>query len=165
MFLCKCAAKEVEKYHQIADLPSGHICRIILKEAICCGGYVMSGNKAAVKGIAGKIRLNTDTDFLKLVAIVSMLIDHLGARVFPQYVEMRYIGRLAFPLFAYCMAVGCVFTKNIGKYALRVGIMAILVQPLYVTAMGHQQMMSLTMPLMLINSLHFTPIFLQTMKK
>ena len=102
----------------------------------------MSGNKAAVKGIAGKIKLNTDTDFLKLVAIVSMLIDHLGARVFPQYIEMRYIGRLAFPLFAYCMAMGCIFTKNIGKYALRVGILAILVQPLYATAMGHQQMMS-----------------------
>lgn len=108
----------------------------------------MAASKAAASRAAGsrsmgsKIQLNTDTDFLKLVAIVSMLIDHLGARVFPQYGEMRILGRLAFPLFAYCMAMGCVFTHNIAKYALRVGLLAIIVQPLYATAMGHQQMMS-----------------------
>lgn len=90
----------------------------------------------------GKIRLNTDTNLLKLIAIVAMLIDHLGARVFTQYAEMRIIGRLAFPLFAYCISVGCVFTRNIGLYALRMALMAIAVQPLYVTAMGHQTMMS-----------------------
>lgn len=91
---------------------------------------------------ANKVKLNTDTSFLKLIAILTMLIDHLGARVFPQYTIMRVIGRMAFPIFAYCMAVGCVFTHNIGRYALRVGILALLVQPLYVTAMGHQQMMA-----------------------
>lgn len=91
---------------------------------------------------AGKVKLNTDTNFLKLLAILTMLIDHLGARVFPQYPVMRMIGRMAFPIFAYCMAVGCVFTHNIGRYALRVGLLAVLVQPLYVTAMGHQQMMA-----------------------
>ena len=91
---------------------------------------------------SGKIRLNTDTNFLKLVAIISMLIDHLGARVFPEYGEMRIIGRIAFPVFAYCITVGCVYTKNIFKYALRMGIMAILVQPLYATAMGHAPKMA-----------------------
>lgn len=91
---------------------------------------------------SGKIRLNTDTSFLKLVAIVSMLIDHLGARVFPQYGEMRIIGRIAFPVFAYCITVGCVYTKNIFKYALRMGIMAVLVQPLYAAAMGHAPKMA-----------------------
>lgn len=91
---------------------------------------------------AGKIKLNTDTNFLKLVAIISMLIDHLGARVFPQYSEMRIIGRIAFPVFAYCITVGCVYTKNIFKYALRMGVMAILVQPLYATAMGHAPKMA-----------------------
>lgn len=93
-------------------------------------------------GKSTKIRLNTDTGLLKLIAIAAMLVDHLGARVFPQYEIMRIIGRLAFPIFAYCIAVGCVFTRNIGRYALRVLALAILVQPLYVTAMGHQSMMS-----------------------
>ena len=34
---------------------------------------------------AGKVKLNSDTGFLKLIAIAAMLIDHLGARVFPEY--------------------------------------------------------------------------------
>jgi len=91
---------------------------------------------------SGKIRLNTDTNFLKLVAIAAMLVDHLGARVFPQYGEMRIIGRIAFPVFAYCITVGCVYTRNIFKYALRMGVMALLVQPLYATAMGHAPKMA-----------------------
>lgn len=93
---------------------------------------------AAVK----TVKLNTDTGFLKLIAVAAMLIDHLGARVFPQYEVMRIIGRIAFPIFAYCIAVGCIYTKNIGMYALRIGVMAVLVQPLYVTAMGHTAMMT-----------------------
>jgi len=82
-----------------------------------------------------EVKLNKDTNLLKLIAITTMLIDHLGARVFPGIIELRYIGRLAFPIFAYCIAVGCVYTRSIGKYALRIIIMAILVQPLYALAM------------------------------
>ena len=33
---------------------------------------------------SGKVKLNTDTQFLKLIAMLAMLTDHLGARVFPQ---------------------------------------------------------------------------------
>ena len=75
---------------------------------------------------------------LKLIAIITMTIDHVGAVIFPDYQILRIIGRIAFPIFAYCIAVGCIYTKNIGKYALRVLLMAILIQPLYVTAMNHQ---------------------------
>ena len=82
-----------------------------------------------------EVKLNKDTNLLKLIAITTMLIDHLGARVFPSIIELRIIGRLAFPIFAYCIAVGCVYTRNIGKYALRIIVMAILVQPLYALAM------------------------------
>lgn len=89
-----------------------------------------------------EIRSNTDTGFLKLIAMVCMLIDHLGAVVYPEYPVMRLIGRLAFPLFAYCLAVGCFYTHSIGKYALRVGLLAVIVQPLYVTAMNHQAKMA-----------------------
>jgi hypothetical protein len=82
-----------------------------------------------------EVKLNKDTNLLKLIAITTMLRDHLGARVFPGVIELRIIGRLAFPIFAYCIAVGCVYTRNIGKYALRIIIMAVLVQPLYALAM------------------------------
>ena len=101
----------------------------------------MAYNQYEVTGVADTkkktVRLNSDTGFLKLIAIVTMTIDHLGAVVFPQYTVMRVIGRIAFPIFAYCVAAGCVYTKNIGKYALRMLLMAVLVQPLYVTAMNH----------------------------
>ena len=83
------------------------------------------------------VRLNGDTNLLKLVAIVAMLIDHVGARLYPQYRVLREIGRLAFPLFAYCMAAGCVYTRNIGKYALRVLVFAAATQPIYMIAMSH----------------------------
>ena len=82
-----------------------------------------------------EVKLNKDTNLLKLIAITTMLIDHLGARVFPGVEVLRIIGRLAFPIFAYCIAAGCVFTRNIGKYALRIAVMAVLVQPLYALAM------------------------------
>lgn len=90
--------------------------------------------------MAGKslsIRTNTDSGLLKLVAITSMVIDHLGASLFPQYFTMRIIGRIAFPIFAYCITLGCCRTKNIGLYALRVLLLAVISQPIYVTAMGH----------------------------
>jgi hypothetical protein len=82
-----------------------------------------------------EVKLNKDTNFLKLIAITAMLIDHLGARIFPGADILRVIGRLAFPMFAYCIAVGCVYTRNIGKYALRMIIMAVFIQPLYALAM------------------------------
>lgn len=85
------------------------------------------------------IRSNTDTGLLKLIAAVCMVVDHVGQVFFthtPYYVVMRGIGRLAFPLFAYCMAVGCRHTRNIALYALRILLLAILVQPLYAEAKG-----------------------------
>ncbi len=49
---------------------------------------------------------------LKILAMVCMTIDHIGAAFFPQAVWLRVIGRLAFPLFSYCIAEGCRYTRN-----------------------------------------------------
>lgn len=43
---------------------------------------------------APKLKTNLDTDFLKLIAIISMVIDHVGSAFFPQYPVFRWIGRL-----------------------------------------------------------------------
>ena len=39
-----------------------------------------------------EVGLNRDTNLLKLVAMISMLIDHTGKMFFPQYQLMRIIG-------------------------------------------------------------------------
>lgn len=84
-----------------------------------------------------EVRLNTDTSLLKLVAMVTMLIDHIGAVILPQYRVLRIIGRLAFPIYAYCLTVGCVYTKNMVRYVSRIALLALISQPLYVVAMQH----------------------------
>ena len=58
------------------------------------------------------VQTNRDTGLLKIIAFVTMAIDHIGYVFFPQYMWLRVIGRLAFPIFAYCLALGCVYTKN-----------------------------------------------------
>ena len=38
---------------------------------------------------------------LKLIALVTMIIDHVGAIFFPQFIWLRYIGRLSMPIYAF----------------------------------------------------------------
>lgn len=69
---------------------------------------------------------------LKLIAITTMLIDHIGAIFFPGVEWLRMIGRLAFPIFAYFISEGYIKTSNIKKYMLRLLIFAFISQiPFY----------------------------------
>ena len=81
-----------------------------------------------------KLQTNLDTDFLKLIAIIAMLLDHVGNVFFPQYPVFRWIGRIAFPIFCYCMTVGLLYTLDIKKYLTRLGIFAIISQPFWILA-------------------------------
>lgn len=81
-----------------------------------------------------KLQTNLDTDFLKLIAIIAMLLDHVGNVFFPQYPIFRWIGRIAFPIFCYCMTVGLLYTHDIKKYLTRLGIFAIISQPFWILA-------------------------------
>ncbi len=85
-----------------------------------------------------RIQTNQDTDFLRLIACICMMIDHAGKMLFPQYPVMRMIGRLAFPLFAYGIAVGAFFTRDPLRYLSRIAITALISQPLYALALDHQ---------------------------
>ena len=67
-----------------------------------------------------------NTFVLKCIAITSMLIDHIGAVLFPQYEFLRIVGRLAFPIFAYLLVEGFFYTKDIKKYMIRLGIFALV---------------------------------------
>ena len=81
-----------------------------------------------------KLKTNLDTNFLKIIACISMVIDHAGSVFFPSYIMFRWIGRLAFPIFCYCLTVGMLYTHNVYKYLLRLGVFAIISQPFYILA-------------------------------
>ena len=85
-----------------------------------------------------QVRTNQDTGLIRLIACICMFIDHAGKMLFPQVPEMRLIGRLAFPLFAYGVAVGAVYTKNPEKYLTRVVLLALISQPLYAVGLAHE---------------------------
>lgn len=101
------------------------------------------------KGITGST--------LKLIAIITMLIDHTGATIvektlmarglgdlnngniqaaqnfmldngllFALDMVMRLIGRIAFPIFCFLLIEGFLHTKNVWKYAIRLGIFALI---------------------------------------
>lgn len=65
-----------------------------------------------------------NASIFKIIAMVTMLIDHIGMILFPDIAILRIIGRLAFPIFAYFVAEGCVYTRNIKKYIVRMSICA-----------------------------------------
>ena len=73
---------------------------------------------------------------LKLLALLTMTVDHIGVHLLPQYPVLRIIGRLAFPIYAYCIAEGCAHTKNRKKYLMQMAGMALLCQLVYFFAMG-----------------------------
>lgn len=58
----------------------------------------------------------TATGVLKILALVFMFIDHAGKMLFPQIAEMRMLGRIAFPLYCWCMVVGISYTRSVPKY-------------------------------------------------
>lgn len=71
---------------------------------------------------------------LKVIAIIAMLIDHMGLFLFPQYVIFRIIGRLAFPLFCWLIANGAKHTHNMGRYLQRLYWFALIAQVPYFLA-------------------------------
>ncbi len=73
---------------------------------------------------------------LKLLAIACMLIDHIGLILCSDNPIMRSIGRIAFPIFAFCVAEGMRHTQNRKRYLLRMLIFAAVSEPCFQLALG-----------------------------
>lgn len=71
-------------------------------------------------------RIGLDRFTLKLLAVATMLIDHIGIVLFPEVIVLRCIGRLSFPIFAFLTAEGYVHTHSFSKYLRRMALFALL---------------------------------------
>ena len=85
---------------------------------------------------------------LKVIALVTMLIDHIGAIIFPYFIKnadslstfitlegmmviCRLVGRLSFPIFAFLIVNGFYHTKNRKNYLVRLSLFAIISEPFF----------------------------------
>ncbi len=53
---------------------------------------------------------------MKTIALLCMLVDHIGLMFFPQHILWRMIGRLAMPIFAFGIARGAYYTSSMPQY-------------------------------------------------
>ena len=75
-------------------------------------------------------------NWLKIIAAVTMLIDHIGYIFFPSQTLWRIIGRIAMPIFAFMIAEGCCYTRSKLRYFLSVLGLGLLCQTVYVAFAG-----------------------------
>lgn len=108
----------------------------------------MEGNEAGiVEAVQEREKKGIYSSTLKMVAIITMLIDHTAATILEktmnsrglpmlsadhmtaiQYanIAMRLIGRIAFPIFCFLLVEGFIHTRNKWKYTLRLAIFALI---------------------------------------
>ncbi|MDF2959393.1 MAG: conjugal transfer protein TraX [Paenibacillus sp.] len=72
--------------------------------------------------------LGMQRELLQLTAMVTMLIDHIGAVLFPEQWWLRVIGRISFPLYAFGIVQGYRLTGNVNRYIRRLGLLAVISQ-------------------------------------
>ncbi len=63
---------------------------------------------------------------LKIIALITMLIDHIGMVLYPGEMWLRAIGRLSFPLFCFLLTEGYNYTSSKKKYVIRLAVFAVL---------------------------------------
>lgn len=81
---------------------------------------------------------------LKILALITMTIDHVGVVLLPQYVILRIIGRLTYPIFAYMVAEGCFYTHSKKRYLGGIFALGLVCQLGFFIAMGSLEQSILT---------------------
>lgn len=64
-------------------------------------------------------------NMLKVIAVITMTIDHMGYFLFPEIREMRIIGRIAYPIFTYLFALSFRYSGNRYKLLTRLLVFAV----------------------------------------
>ena len=65
---------------------------------------------------------------IKMLGILTMILDHLGFIFFRENIYLRLLGRISFPLFAFQLAIGYSHSKNKEKHIIRMIIFALISQ-------------------------------------
>ena len=63
---------------------------------------------------------------LKMIAVITMVIDHVGYVIFPQVQILRAIGRISFPIFCFLIVEGFFHTRSHLNYLIRLSIFALI---------------------------------------
>ena len=79
------------------------------------------------------LKCGINSNMLKTIALIAMVIDHVAyyfspVMPTPIYIICRYIGRIAMPIFVYLLVQGFFHTKDFKKYIIRMGIFAVITQ-------------------------------------
>lgn len=77
---------------------------------------------------------------LKIIAALSMLIDHVGFILLPEVRTLRVVGRLAFPIYAFMISEGCEHTKSKLRYFISIFALGMLCQAAYYVYDGGMDM-------------------------
>jgi len=70
-------------------------------------------------------------EILKIIAIITMTVDHIGAVLVPMMIYPRVIGRISLPIFVYLIVQGYQVTKDKEKYYIRLLMWAAVAQVPY----------------------------------
>lgn len=65
---------------------------------------------------------------IQFLAMLTMLIDHIGAVWHPDDTVWRIFGRLSLPFYIYAMVIGYSRTRDVTRYLTRVGLLAVISQ-------------------------------------
>ncbi len=65
---------------------------------------------------------------LKIIGVMTMLIDHIGDAILGKFSFFNLIGRIAFPIFAFQSVQGYIHTKNFKKHMMKLLIFACISQ-------------------------------------
>ena len=95
---------------------------------------------------------------LKILAIITMTIDHIGAIIYPNIDAFRIIGRISFPIFCFLLVEGFNHTHNRFRYFIRLLLFAIITQPIYDYAFNNHELnilFTFSLSFLLLSSIEF----------